>query len=121
MPSSDEVERALAEVGLPGVGARNVANLSGGEAQRVSLARALVNSPRILLLDEPTSALDQGSKLTIESLIARIIERNQLTCIMVTHDLAQAARMADREMILQAGRVLKVGSVEEVLHAQSAF
>jgi putative ABC transport system ATP-binding protein len=118
---SDDAERVLAEVGLPGFGARNVANLSGGEAQRVSLARALANSPRILLLDEPTSALDQDSKLTIESLITRIMHQNQLTCIMVTHDLAQAARMADRVIILQSGRVLKVECVEEVLHAQSAF
>ncbi len=113
----DEIERLLAQVGLPEFAARDVANLSGGEAQRVSLARALANSPKILLLDEPTSALDEEAKLGIELLIEKIMKQSRLTCVMVTHDVAQAARMADRAMVLAAGRMVRVGGVEEVLHA----
>jgi ABC-type sulfate/molybdate transport systems ATPase subunit len=83
----------------------------------VSLARALANSPTVLLLDEPTSALDQEAKLGIELLIQKIVQQSQLTCVLVTHDLEQASRMADRVMVFQAGRVLRVGSAKEVLHA----
>jgi putative ABC transport system ATP-binding protein len=113
----EEIDRLLLQVGLPGFSDRNVANLSGGEAQRVSLARALANSPTVLLLDEPTSALDQEAKLGIELLIEAIIRQRQLTCVFVTHDVDQAARLADRVMILEAGRILRVGRAEEVLHA----
>ncbi len=114
---AEEIDRLLVQVGLPGFSGRNVANLSGGEAQRVSLARALANSPTVLLLDEPTSALDQESKLGIELLIQEIARQRHLTCVLVTHDVQQAARLADRVMILQAGRVLRIGKTDEVLHA----
>ncbi|MCU1310463.1 MAG: transporter, ATPase subunit [Candidatus Angelobacter sp.] len=113
----DEIDGLLVHVGLPGFSDRNVANLSGGEAQRVSLARALANSPTVLLLDEPTSALDQEAKIGIESLIEKIVQQSQLTCVLVTHDFEQASRVADRVMVFQAGRVLRVGSATEVLHA----
>ena len=113
----EEIDRLLLQVGLPGFSDRNVANLSGGEAQRVSLARALANSPAVLLLDEPTSALDQEAKLGIELLIEKIMRQSQLTCVLVTHDVEQAARLADRVMILEAGRIRRVGRAEEVFHA----
>ncbi len=111
------IDRLLARVGLTDYSSRDVANLSGGEAQRVSLARSLANSPEVLLMDEPTSALDEDSKLSVESLIREVIRDSRLTCVIVTHDTAQAARMADRAMILEAGRALRVGIVNEVLHA----
>src|SRR5258707_268453 len=113
----DEIDGLLVHVGLPGFRERNVANLSGGEAQRVSLARALANSPTVLLLDEPTSALDQEAKLGIELLIEKIMRQSQLTCVLVTHDVEQAVRLADRVMILEAGRIRRVGTAEEVFHA----
>jgi putative ABC transport system ATP-binding protein len=115
--SSDTSEELLTRVGLTGYAKRDVANLSGGEAQRVSLARALANSPAVLLLDEPTSALDEAAKFEIESLIREIINRSRLTCVIVTHDIAQAARMATRVMMLERGRSTRIGTVEEVLHA----
>ena len=113
----DEVAKLLLQVGLPDFASRNIANLSGGEAQRVSLARALANSPKVLLLDEPTSALDEQSKSGIEALIRKIMRETRLTCVMVTHDVAQAARLAERVMFLERGRVVRIGTTAEVFHA----
>jgi putative ABC transport system ATP-binding protein len=107
----------LDRVGLPGYLERDVAYLSGGEAQRVSIARALANTPTVLLLDEPTSALDEAAKSGVEMLLREVIGERSLTCVMVTHDVAQAARMATRVLVLEAGRVARWGSVQEVLLA----
>jgi len=115
--SQDSIEELLTRVGLKGYAGRNVANLSGGEAQRVSVARTLANSPLVLLLDEPTSALDEAAKLEVESLIQKIVRDQNLTCVMVTHDMAQAVRLADRALVLESGRIVRAGSVNEVLHA----
>jgi putative ABC transport system ATP-binding protein len=115
--SDAQAEQLLTRVGLSGYGERDVVNLSGGEAQRVSLARALANSPVVLLLDEPTSALDDEAKAGVESLIREIIHDSRLTCVVVTHDVSQAARMANRVMLLESGRAARIGPVEEVLHA----
>lgn len=115
--SEEAIDELLAEVGLAGYAHREVSRLSGGEAQRVSLARTLANSPQLLLLDEPTSALDEASRKEVEELISRIINQENLTCLIVTHDLAQAARMAKRAMVLRKGRLLKIGPVAEVIHA----
>ncbi len=111
------LEELLAGVGLPGYATRSVANLSGGEAQRVSFARALANVPEVLLLDEPTSALDEDSKRDVEALIARINDTRGIPCVLVTHDMAQAARLARRALLLEAGRIVREGSVAEVLDA----
>lgn len=111
------VDELLERVGLPGFAGADVSVLSGGEAQRVSLARTLANDPCILLLDEPTSSLDEANRLGIESLVLEIIHQNGMSCIMVTHDLQQAARMADRVLLLENSRMLKVGAPQEVLHA----
>lgn len=113
----ESVDQILTEVGLKGYASRDIAKLSGGEAQRVSLARTLANSPLVLLLDEPTSALDEVSKLEIELLIQRIVPEQNLTCVMVTHDKAQAARLAQRAMLLESGHIVRIGSINEVLHA----
>jgi len=113
----DSIEQLLARVGLKGYASRNVANLSGGEAQRVSVARTLANSPLVLLLDEPTSALDETSKLEVESTIQNVVRDQGLTCVLVTHDTAQAARLAERALLLEAGRIVRAGPIREVLHA----
>jgi putative ABC transport system ATP-binding protein len=113
----DSIADLLAQVGLKGYAERNVANLSGGEAQRVSVARTLANSPLVLLLDEPTSALDEAAKLEVESSIQKVVCEKSLTCVVVTHDLAQATRLASRALVLEAGRIVRAGLVNEVLHA----
>jgi len=113
----DSVEQLLARVGLKGYASRNVANLSGGEAQRVSVARTLANSPLVLLLDEPTSALDETSKQEVESSIQNVVHDQGLTCVLVTHDSAQARRLSERALLLESGRVIRIGPINEVLHA----
>jgi putative ABC transport system ATP-binding protein len=115
--SGDAVEALLSGVGLGGYGARDIANLSGGEAQRVAFARALANSPAVLLLDEPTSALDEAAKRDVEALIQRIGNESGIPCVLVTHDVAQAARLAERALILEAGHIVRSGPVKGALHA----
>ena len=104
-------------MGLAGYTERDVSELSGGEAQRVSLARTLANSPEVLLLDEPTSSLDEATQCGVEDLIGSIIHQQGLTCLIVTHDMDQAARMATHVMVLEAGQLVKFGPVGEVLDA----
>jgi len=114
-----QVYELLKQVGLAGFASRPADRLSGGEAQRVNVARALANEPQVLLLDEPTSALDEGSKLGVEELIAAIARDRSLTCVIVTHDMAQAARIATRALVMEAGRMRRIGPVREVLHAEA--
>jgi len=113
----DAIDRLLEEVGLSGFGLRCVTELSGGEAQRVSVARTLANSPEVLLLDEPTSALDEDAKRTVEAVLVDVVRANQLTCLIVTHDIAQAARLADRAMMMRAGRLERIVAAQELTHA----
>jgi putative ABC transport system ATP-binding protein len=113
----ETIESLLIQVGLAGRADEDVGHLSGGEAQRVSVARALATTPEVLLLDEPTSALDAEAKDGIEKLILTVQKQNGLTCVMVSHDLAQAARIADRIMVMKNGRLDKIGTVGEVIHA----
>jgi len=116
LPDGDIVS-LLEKVGLPGFASRNVANLSGGEQQRVSLARALANRPEVLLLDEPTSALDEQAKAGVEELIADLVKQNSLTSVLVTHDRDQARRLCCRVAIFEAGRLVQLGTTVEVLDA----
>jgi putative ABC transport system ATP-binding protein len=115
--SPEQIDSLLARVGLAGTATRDVSRLSGGEAQRVSLARTLANAPEALLLDEPTSALDETSARGIEELILDIIRERAMTCVIVTHNKPQAERIAARTMVMQSGRLLAVGPTQEVLNA----
>jgi putative ABC transport system ATP-binding protein len=115
--SDADLESLLARVDLDGYASRAVEKLSGGEAQRVSLARTLANRPEVLLLDEPTSALDDTTKQEVESVIFEVIGARSLTCLFVTHDMEQARRVADRIMYMEAGHISRIGAVEEVLDA----
>lgn len=113
----DEIDRLLTRVGLSNFYNKAVDKLSGGEAQRVALARALANNPDILLLDEPTSALDEKNKAGVEILLKEIIQEKGLTCVLITHDLEQAARMASRVLLMEAGKIVRSGSIKEIRNA----
>ena len=110
-----EIDSLLSEVGLTGYADRDALTLSGGEAQRVAITRALANNPELLLLDEPTSALDEASRSSVEQLLESLIRDRHLTCIWVTHSLEQARMMADRILVLEAGRIKTIGTPQEVL------
>lgn len=113
----EQIREILERVGLPGYAERDVSGLSGGEAQRVSIARTLVNDPQLLLLDEPTSALDERTERDIENLILSLNQERRMTCVIVTHNLNQAVRMAPRMVVLQSGKVVKVGPTREARSA----
>jgi ABC-type sulfate/molybdate transport systems ATPase subunit len=115
LPSA-QIASLLKRVGLPGFADRDIVHLSGGEAQRVALARTLANLPEVLLLDEPTSALDPESVHGVEELILGLVEERRMACVIVTHDNAQAVRLAPRTMIMEAGRLVAIGPTKEVLH-----
>jgi putative ABC transport system ATP-binding protein len=115
--AADQIATLLDRVGLLGYQNRDVGTLSGGEGQRVSIARTLANAPEVLLLDEPTSALDDISARGIEDLVLGIVHERHMTCVIVTHNKPQAARMANRAIVLRAGKLVAVGPTEEVLHA----
>lgn len=96
---------ALGEVGLADRGGEWPRVLSGGQRQRVALARALAARPRLLLLDEPLGALDALTRIEMQALIERIWLDHRVTAILVTHDVAEAVALADRIIVLDAGRV----------------
>jgi sulfonate transport system ATP-binding protein len=101
----DAAHAALARVGLEAKWRDWPATLSGGQRQRVALARALVSRPRLLLLDEPLGALDALTRLEMQELIAEVQGEQGFTAILVTHDVAEAVRLADRVIALDRGSV----------------
>jgi ABC-type Fe3+/spermidine/putrescine transport system ATPase subunit len=109
---SSDIERRLDEVlrlvGLEGFRTRDVADLSGGEAQRVALARTLAPSPRLLMLDEPLGSLDRGLRLRLGADLAEIFDDLDLPVLFVTHDQEEAFGLADRVAILNQGRVEQI-------------
>lgn len=106
-----DILTALSSVGLEDACEQDASTLSGGEAQRLALARALVNRPEMLLLDEPTAALDEASRDRIEALVTESVESSGIGCLWVTHDPAQAGRVATRQLRMEAGRLLAEGAV----------
>jgi len=114
-PDSAELLRALAASRLDEEFlTRDARSLSLGEQQRVSLARALITSPGVLLLDEPTSALDRRSAEELGQAFREISRQQRLCVVLVTHDLALAGRIADHCLFLDGGRILEAGSPAEL-------
>jgi putative ABC transport system ATP-binding protein len=105
----------LGRVGLPpDFCSKPAEQLSGGEAQRVCLARALANHPEVLLLDEPTASLDPAAARRIEELLLRLAAETDLTFVFVTHDLRQARRVGDHGLLLVDGRVVEQGPLPDL-------
>ena len=104
----EKVREALSAVGLAGYESRDASTLSGGEMQRIALARALVLEPELLLLDEPTANLDPNSAAAIDRLLQGLAGR-KTTVILATHNMREAMKLASRVAVLQAGRLTAVG------------
>lgn len=113
--TDSEVEAALVEVDLDaGIADQKGATLSGGEAQRMCFARALLNEPTVVLADEPTSALDPAPKRALEDLVGRLVGTG-LSVVWVSHDAAQVRRLADHLVVLDRGRVRAQGSLGDLV------
>jgi putative ABC transport system ATP-binding protein len=114
--SDAAVAGLLRRAGLPDLPAeRGTAGLSGGEAQRLALARVLALEPEVLLLDEPTSALDAESAGAVDAVIAELVAAG-LTAVVVSHDVDRVRRMADHAVVLAGGRVVDEGPPESVAY-----
>ena len=108
------IDELLAMLRLDGLGERKVTALSGGQRQRVALGRALAISPQVLLLDEPLSNLDARIREDVRHEIKTLQQRLGITTVHVTHDRQEAMVMADRIVILNAGRIAQIGTPEEI-------
>ncbi len=103
------VDSALKRLGLEELALRHIDQLSGGELQKVAVARALVQEPRLLLLDEPTSSLDLKSQVDILTMIKRVVREHKIAAVMTMHDLNTALRYSDKVLFLKDGRIHSAG------------
>ena len=118
MPDAQRRRRAielLGQVHLEGYAPRKPAELSGGQQQRVALARALARQPHILLLDEPFSAVDRHTRRMLRTELADLRRTIQIPIILVTHDIDEAAALADRLIVIDAGMILQQGPAAQLL------
>ncbi len=119
--SREEIESKvnlfLEQVGLKHLAHRRADTLSGGEAQRVAVARAVAFDPELLLLDEPTANLDPGNIEIIENMIRQMNREKNITVVIVTHNVFQARRIADEVIFLDRGRVIEIGPTEKIFTA----
>jgi ABC-type Mn2+/Zn2+ transport system ATPase subunit len=111
----DAVDRALDLVGMTGLAKRHISQLSGGQQQRVFVARAIAQSPQLMLLDEPTTGVDAATEESLRCVVRELV-KNGLPIIMSTHDLDRAGEWFDRLMVLDR-RVLAIGKPDEVLES----
>jgi ABC-type Fe3+/spermidine/putrescine transport system ATPase subunit len=111
---AERVSEMLELVGLEGYGDRRVYELSGGEQQRVALARSLAPGPRLLMLDEPLGSLDRALREELMGELRAILQRVGVTSLYVTHDQQEAFAVSDRVIILRRGRVMQQGRPQEV-------
>uniref|UniRef100_UPI0039EE6B73 ABC transporter ATP-binding protein n=1 Tax=Bordetella sputigena TaxID=1416810 RepID=UPI0039EE6B73 len=115
--AAQRARQALDMVGLAGMDARYPREMSGGQQQRVALARAIVNAPRLLLLDEPLSALDLKLRRRMQLELKHLQEQLGISFVFVTHDQEEAMTMADRIVVMNAGRIEQIGTGPEIYRA----
>jgi len=112
----DRIARALEAVALPADAAgRYPHEFSGGQRQRIAIARAIVSRPRVLLADEPVSALDVTTRIQIIELLGELAATEDMTVVMVSHDLGVVASLCAETVVLQGGRIVEQGATREVL------
>lgn len=117
LPKKDlqmRVNQWMKQLGIESLAKRRASQISGGEAQRVSLARAFILEPELLLLDEPFSALDPPTRMKLLVELSALLARDHRTAIFVTHNLNEAAKLGQRIAILIRGKLMQVASVEEI-------
>ncbi|MER6024848.1 glycine betaine/L-proline ABC transporter ATP-binding protein [Streptomyces sp. NPDC001851] len=111
----ERAAEVVAKVGLEGMEHRRPGQLSGGQAQRVGLARALAVDPEVLLFDEPFSALDPLIRRDMQDEVARLHREEGRTMVFITHDLSEALKLGDRIALMRDGRVVQLGTPEEIV------
>lgn len=116
---AERVQAAMAFTGVAHLAERRLNQLSGGERQRVMIARAICQDPRVILLDEPTASLDLAHQVRVMDLMERLSADQGVTVVMVSHDLNLAAMYGDRLLLLQAGRIVRIGTPQSVLTYQA--
>ena len=116
MKQSDDarIQRLIALVGLQGREEAYPSQLSGGQRQRVAIARALATEPALLLLDEPTSALDSITTRSLLSLLKEIHAQTHVTILIITHELSVVAKICERVVVIDEGRFIEEGRVEDI-------
>ncbi len=118
---NDRVRELLARVGMAETSEKMPADISGGMKKRVGLARALALDPKILLLDEPTAGLDPITAGEINELIRELQDERQISSVVVTHDMRSVKAVANRVAVLNEGRILMDGTLEELQHSRDPF
>ncbi len=115
---AERVRAALEMFGIERLASRPAHALSGGESQRVSLARAFVLQPDVLFLDEPTSALDMPTRMALLAELGEVVRRTRVTTVFVTHDVIEIPFLAERTLVMRDGRIVADGPVRDVLDPQ---
>jgi ABC-type Fe3+/spermidine/putrescine transport system ATPase subunit len=110
-----QVEEALSAVGLKGFELRRIDSLSGGEQQRVALARTLAPNPELVMLDEPLGALDRNLRQQLVNDTRRVLEERDVTALVVTHDREEAVALSDRLALMRDGTIVQTGTLEHLL------
>ena len=112
--SRQQADKWIKQLGIESLSKRRAGELSGGEAQRVSLARAFVLEPELLLLDEPFAALDPPTRIKLLEDLSVLLRENHRTALFVTHNLNEAAKVSDRIAVVVGGKLRQVGTVREI-------
>jgi len=119
MPRPWDVDELIATVGLTEQAGQRIRRLSGGQRRRLDVAIGIVGRPELLFLDEPTAGFDPEARREFHDLVHRLADREEATILLTTHDLDEAEKLADRILILAAGRIIADGSADELSRLMS--